>query len=596
MSSNKTTVPLIPRRLVALLIVSAMLLVTWSFVVPIFEAPDEPWHWEYARYIHDNGGLPKYSTKMVEGIQAPLYYLFIAPFAVKSENRKMLARLEPGIFKLACPPKVFRDCPSDFRKFWSIRIARLLTVAFSSLTVLFTYLAGFEASGKRSTGLLAGCLVALLPEFTFRGSNISNDALVAAASAAATFLIIRLVRRGFSWKLGFLAALCVALAILSKVSAMIFFPVLAGTMLIGPGSWINKSKRLGVLLVIPICAAPWLIRNQVLYGDLLASRTMLTVLPTLVDKKSLFSPFFETSFPRMVAQSFVGVFGWMTIYLPGWVYGFFALGGLISLVGIVFAVARRATVRRLTIILAAIVLLSIASLIQLNLTFTQPQGRLLFPALAALMVLAAMGFEALPLWDAVWSWAIILILLTINLYALFEVELPSYWSPKLHNTAIAVDNSVILTPGTATTPGPLAPSGGFGQTFVSNGPNLSAVEVLVATYEKKIPFGKVNLHLRSDPNATRDLARITVDAASLSDNTFLRLAFPAIRDSKGKSFYLFLDARDLPPGYPLTVFISRAADVYSGGQFYLNGTPSAHDMMFRTANATDSGICSTCDQ
>ena len=585
-----------PLHLRPLLFVSAILLVTWSFAVPIFEAPDESWHWEYARFIHDNGGLPKYSPEMVEGVQAPLYYLLIAPVAAKTEHREMMARLEPGIFKLACPPKVFRDCPSDFRKFWSIRIARLVTVAFSLLTVLFTYLAGFETSGKRSTGLLAGCLVALLPEFTFRGSNISNDALVAAASAAATFLIIRLVRRGFSWKLGFLAALCVALAILSKVSAMVFVPVLAGALLIGPGSWINKGKRLGLLLVTALCAAPWLIRNQVLYGDLLASRAMLTALPTLVDKKSIFSSFFETTFPWMVADSFVGVFGWMSIYLPSWIYKTFALGGIISLVGMVFSVARRTIDRRLLVIFGAIVLLTFASLIQLNLTFTQPQGRLLFPALTALMVIAAIGFEALPPWDAFYTYGTILLLLTINLYSLFEVELPSYWTAQSHSTAISVDNSVILTPLTATIAGPLAPSGGFGQTFISHKPNLSAVEVFVATYEKRIPSGKVTLHLRSDPNATRDLERVTVNAASLSDNTFLRLTFPAIRDSKGKSFYLFLDARDLPPGYPLTVFVSRAADVYPGGQFYLNGTPSAHDMMFRTANATDSGLCSTCDQ
>ena len=34
--------------------------VVWSFVVPVFEAPDEYLHWQYARYLHDTRQLPIY--------------------------------------------------------------------------------------------------------------------------------------------------------------------------------------------------------------------------------------------------------------------------------------------------------------------------------------------------------------------------------------------------------------------------------------------------------------------------------------------------------------------------------------------------------
>jgi 4-amino-4-deoxy-L-arabinose transferase-like glycosyltransferase len=80
------------------------------------------------------------------------------------------------------------------------------------------------ATGDPSTGLLAGGVTAFLPQFTFRGTNISNDALVTMTSAAAVYLIVRLIKGGFTSKLGLAAAAVIAVAFLSKINA-IFLPV-----------------------------------------------------------------------------------------------------------------------------------------------------------------------------------------------------------------------------------------------------------------------------------------------------------------------------------------------------------------------------------
>ena len=45
-----------PRLLLA---AAFVLFATWSLVVPINEAPDEPAHWQYARYLHDHWRLPQ---------------------------------------------------------------------------------------------------------------------------------------------------------------------------------------------------------------------------------------------------------------------------------------------------------------------------------------------------------------------------------------------------------------------------------------------------------------------------------------------------------------------------------------------------------
>jgi 4-amino-4-deoxy-L-arabinose transferase-like glycosyltransferase len=233
----------VPIYLLVLLAISTALLTMWSFIVPLFEAPDEPYHWAYARYIHDYGRLPFYDRSLIEAVHPPLYYVLIAPFAVNSELPSANCIFMSSI---NCVPRAF----SDFGKYWPLRWARLFTVVLSVVTILFTYLAGYEASGRPVTGLLAGGLAAFLPQFTFRGTNISNDAMVATTSAIATYFIVRLIRRGFSWKLGCMASLTVAFAFLSKVSAMILVPVLIAALLFGTSNWQVRMKRLSLMLLM----------------------------------------------------------------------------------------------------------------------------------------------------------------------------------------------------------------------------------------------------------------------------------------------------------------------------------------------------------
>jgi 4-amino-4-deoxy-L-arabinose transferase-like glycosyltransferase len=411
----------VPIYLLALLSISTVLLTTWSFVVPIFEAPDEPYHWAYARYIHDRGRLPFYDRNQIEAIQPPVYYWLIAPIAVDSE-----LPLAGCIFMTStnCVP---RDL-SDFSKYWPLRWARLFTVVLSVVTILFTYLAAYEASGRSVTGLLAGGLIALLPQFTFRGTNISNDAMVATTSAIATYFIVRLLRRGFSWKLGCMASLSVALAFLSKISDIIFVPVLIAALLLDRSNWQVRMKRLSLMLLTLVCVAPWLIRNQILYGDALASSRMLKVVPEFVGKKSILSPYFVHIFPTLLVKSSIGMFGWMNVSLPRWFYFLWIVLAACALAGFAGAVVGKTIDKRLAAVFAALSLLAVVSTVQLNLAFSQPQGRFLFPALSAWMILMAIGLENLPMWNHRLALIVMFVLLAMNLYALFGIEARVYWT------------------------------------------------------------------------------------------------------------------------------------------------------------------------
>src|SRR5258708_524644 len=65
---------LFPIPVVLLFVFTGILLVGWSFAVPIYESPDEPSHWQVAEYIHDHLQLPPYNVYFVEGNQPPAYY------------------------------------------------------------------------------------------------------------------------------------------------------------------------------------------------------------------------------------------------------------------------------------------------------------------------------------------------------------------------------------------------------------------------------------------------------------------------------------------------------------------------------------------
>jgi 4-amino-4-deoxy-L-arabinose transferase-like glycosyltransferase len=288
-------------------------------------------------------------------------------------------------------------------------------------------MAGVEATGDETTGMLVGGIVAFLPQFTFRGMNVSNDSLVTMTCAAVTYLVVRLIKRGFTWPLGIIAAIVTALAFLSKISA-IFLPIpLSLAILSTQDTWRLRLGRLSVLGIAFLIVAPWLIRNQILYGDPLANRIMLTVVAHIVDPKPITSPYFLTTFPSTLFLSFIGMFGWMNLRLPDWLYLFFGLLAAMAILGYFWRGFQRQIDRRLTLILLTFPILSLAITVYINLNFSQPQGRYLFPALGAIALLVGVGLEGLHCWSKQLTYYLLGVLLLVNLYIIGAIIIPAYW-------------------------------------------------------------------------------------------------------------------------------------------------------------------------
>src|SRR5512135_3680057 len=67
----------------ALLLAFIVLSLIYSLTVPLFEGPDEIWHYAFANHLASGGGLPVFeanqpATFLRNGAHPPLYYALIA--------------------------------------------------------------------------------------------------------------------------------------------------------------------------------------------------------------------------------------------------------------------------------------------------------------------------------------------------------------------------------------------------------------------------------------------------------------------------------------------------------------------------------------
>jgi hypothetical protein len=139
----------------------------------------------------------------------------------------------------------------------------------------------------------------------------------------------------------------------------------------------------------------WFGLNAVRYGDPSGLSMQRLLAPELLTPRSLVDPYFAVFFPTLTYESFLGVFGWMSAFLPAALYAAYAALWIIALWGIGHGilVKRSWPPERKTLVLAPLIVLVLV--VYANLSFIAPQGRYFFPAIVALSVLFAFGLSEL---------------------------------------------------------------------------------------------------------------------------------------------------------------------------------------------------------
>jgi 4-amino-4-deoxy-L-arabinose transferase-like glycosyltransferase len=291
---------------------------------------------------------------------------------------------------------------------------RLATLLIGAAALLALYAcAGLLLPRDRATALLAVGLAAFVPMHVAVGASVSNDALAELALSLVLWRCLLALRDGLTTPGAAGLGLAVGLGLLTKLSCLVGLPLAASAILLAarrtgdrpPAGWLGLAVRRGAVAagVALLLALPWLARGALVYGptdplglgrhDLVVAGQPLTGALTA----GALSRHAATLF-----RSFWGQFGWMGVLMDERVYlllGFLTVGvGL----GLLLWLSPRGGWAELTarekagFALAGLLVLGVLlGTVGYNLTYLQPQGRYLFPAMAGIASLAAVGLREL---------------------------------------------------------------------------------------------------------------------------------------------------------------------------------------------------------
>ncbi|NTV65673.1 MAG: hypothetical protein HGA65_19365, partial [Oscillochloris sp.] len=248
---------------------------------------------------------------------------------------------------------------------------------------------------QRATPLLAAALVAFNPQFLFTCGLVSNDPLLAALGAALLWRCLRLARAAEAAPLPRLigCGLLFGLALLTKQSALLFGPLLlwAGWRAVR-GSWCHfLAATLTWGLAALLVAGWWYLRNLKHYGDLFGIE--------LFSAEFAGAPF-AWSDPAawlggltQLVESFWARFGWMSLFSPAWML--WPYWALIAIALFGWARAERKLPHGLWLGPLMMLVMALAWLLSFVAAagLVAWQGRMLFPAIAAIGIFLALGVQ-----------------------------------------------------------------------------------------------------------------------------------------------------------------------------------------------------------
>lgn len=229
--------------------------VTWSFIVPLFQVPDEPAHVAYAQYVAESGKPPAGRSDrhpFSEEERALLDALRWKQVIRRVDNRppatasaeKLLERTvdapadrlgEGGYTSITNnPPLYYAATAAAYRLSPStslpdrIHAMRLLSALLAAITVLLVFLFLRELLPATQWAWTIGTLaVAFQPMFGFMSGGVNSDSLLYAAAAGVFLALAYSFRRGLTSKRGVALGACVSVGVLAKINMLGLLPGVA---------------------------------------------------------------------------------------------------------------------------------------------------------------------------------------------------------------------------------------------------------------------------------------------------------------------------------------------------------------------------------
>jgi predicted membrane protein DUF2142 len=437
------------RIAIAIALVAALNAAAWSLITPAFQVPDEVAHVAYVQALGETGRAPSDPRAIVvspEELAAMADAGFGEPSAptlhaavwsprrqrsliadqARSHERRGRADVgegepEPPLYYAleSIPYRAARHAGLLDR----IAIMRLASAALAGLTALCCFLFVRECLPARPWAWAVGGLsVAFMPMLGFISGGVNPDALLYPLSAALFLCLARAWRRGVTLRLAALVATLLAAGMLTKVN---FYGLVPGALLsltlATRRTTLAWNRRLvgllgatvvsaGALFALGTALQVGVLRRPFALGRPAAPESHVGLLDHLAYVWQVFLPRLPFQPPttlthpgyQQVFQSFVGVFGWMTVWLAPWAYRAAAVALAFTLLlaaRMLHAEPRELRWRRGELLGYAAMALALMALIGVSADLRRNilhivQGRYLLPLLpllGALLALAARG-------------------------------------------------------------------------------------------------------------------------------------------------------------------------------------------------------------
>ncbi len=444
-SGNLITDSPIAHYLIALIIAAYLGTATlYAVQTPPWQAPDEPAHYNYVKYLAENYRFP-----ILQMGDYPHDYLE----EIKAKRFPPEMSIEPLRYEFHQPPLYYALAAVVYRLFaGSLLPLRLFSVLLGSCLLWVAYHIAKEIfPGDEALALGTTAFVAFVPMHVAITASVNNDTLAELILAVILLMLVRYVKTSLPGLGGteggrFVGlGVLMGLGLLTKITTLVALPVTLLAIIVKE-RWLGENWKSDFarryllsatcfLLPALLLTLPWFVRNASVYGglDILGMQTHDAI---VIDQPrtaewlarlgvtGLAKEFTLTTF-----RSFWAQFGWMGILVDQRIYLILALLCAVVGMGLILPAIRNqripncskgivkspllawiwrsrpskaGNVRQRTLSLSqrmALGLLALSAFFTLlsyfwyNLKFVQHQGRYLFPALIPLGLAFALGLR-----------------------------------------------------------------------------------------------------------------------------------------------------------------------------------------------------------
>ncbi|WP_280737299.1 MULTISPECIES: hypothetical protein [unclassified Enterococcus] len=382
----------------------------WASELPYNKAPDEMMRYLIPSYIYNHLSLPSgYDAEAIYVIGNWSYAFY----------PQMLGAIISAFFMHVM--NLFHSTPETL--LWA---ARLTSVLFGGITVFFTGRSIYKLSNNFGLSLLGMVFLGFLPQFTFLSCYVNNDVIAAAGASIIVYAMIDTCFEAWSYKHSIYLSLGFIICGLGYMNSYGF--ILVGGLFFLIVNFFNLKHKITdkkvfyknfalIFCLSAIAIFPFLIRNYLLYKDIFGMRVFREEYLKWLDTKdgyvlqhpyesgNLLAMLGDSHFREYTLDSFIGLFGYMSIKLTDayytfyyWIFGLGIVAFIVQLVQGRFAKAKDAIVtsrKRMAfslIALGCLITFGLHWYYALKIDY-QPQGRYIMAIIAPFMIMLTLGFE-----------------------------------------------------------------------------------------------------------------------------------------------------------------------------------------------------------